>query len=107
MPAPQFSAPTTEARDRAIPEVIRAAADRWETQVVIDSAQHAPKYAGIFLRCSVCSQAVLRLSYSPRGLPQPDEVGALRITAQALQDAVLAHVLQVHRPEVDPEWSGT
>lgn len=102
--APVFSEPTTEARDRAIPAAVQEAARGWELYVDLDDPADVPRLAGAFLRCAKCSQSVLRLAW---GLPTPAVTVRQRVTAGQAQDATLAHLLQVHRREVDPEWSGS
>jgi hypothetical protein len=100
----KLSPPTTEARDRAIAPHIIAAAASWPLFVDLDNAPHAPRLAGVFMRCARCDQAVLRLA---QGHPEPGEPIHILRSAQELVDGTLAHVLQVHRLAVDPEWSGT
>jgi len=98
---PQFSMPTLEARDRAIPPEILDRARSWHLVVDLDPSPQYPRLAGAYLRCGACDQGVKRI-----GQGRPEEFTAWTFPVTDLEAAVLAHVLQVHRPEVDPGWGG-
>lgn len=109
-PPPHFSPPTLAIRDRALDPLVIVAGRTWPVVVDVDPAEETPGLAGVFLRCCRCGQGVARLAW---GLP-PGLEGSpwtrwtpLHATVQELEAGVLAHVLQAHRPEVDPGWSGT
>jgi hypothetical protein len=102
-PPPQFSPPTLAIRDRALDPAIIETARAWAVVVDVDPAPNTPGLAGVFLRCCKCGQGVARLSW---GVP-PGRWTPLHATVQELEAGVLAHCLQVHRPLIDPEWSGT
>lgn len=105
LPPPKFSPPTLAIRDRAIDPAVIARARNWATVVDYDEAPDTPRLAGLFLRCIRCSQGVARLAYLAG--TGPDAVRPLPATVVDLEAAVLLHVLQAHRRDVDPEWSGT
>lgn len=99
---PSFSPPTLEIRDRAIAPAVIQAARTWGAVVDVDPAPDQPGLAGVFLRCARCTQGMARLAYGEPGQLRPVEA-----TVQDVEAGVLLHVLQVHRGDVDPEWSGT
>lgn len=100
----EFSPPTLEIRDRALDPAVIQACRAWPVVVDLDPAPHAPFLAGVYLRCARCTQGVARLS---AGDPAPGTTVPLPHAVQELEAGVLRHVLQAHRLEVDPEWSGT
>lgn len=100
---PNFSPPTLAIRDRALDPAVIHASRTWPVVIDLDPAEATPRLAGVFLRCCRCGQAVARLAW---GDPT-SRVSPLHATVQELEAGVLAHCLQVHRPLIDPEWSGT
>jgi hypothetical protein len=97
-----FSPPTLEARDRAIPAALVDQARTWPVVVDLDPADHAPYLAGVFLRCCRCGQGLARLAWG-----MPGHLHPLHVQVQDVEAGVLRHLMQAHRPEIDPEWSGT
>lgn len=100
----EFSPPTLEIRDRVLDPAVIQACRTWPVLVDLDPAPDTPFLAGVYLRCARCAQGVARLS---TGDPAPATTVPLPHTVQDLEAGVLRHVLQAHRPDVDPEWSGT
>lgn len=99
---PIFSPPTLAIRDRALAPLVIEAGREWPVVVDIDPSPGLPRLAGVYLRCARCGQGVARLAQG-----EPGDIHAVVATVQALEAGVLAHVLQVHRRDVDPGWSGT
>lgn len=98
----KLSSPTLEIRDRAIPpEVIRQARE-WPVFLELESSPTHPRLQGAYLRCGTCTQGVKRI-----GAGLAAELSPWPFSVQELEAAVLGHVLQAHRPEVDPGWSGS
>ncbi len=98
---PKFSAPTTEARDRAIPAEVQAKAAA--ARVYLDPGDeldHGP-LNGAFLRCGLCGQAVVRLA-----LGHPEDSIKLPTSVEEITSLNLLHQMTVHRKIIDPEWSG-
>lgn len=100
----EFSPPTLAIRDRALDPQVIGRSRTWPLRVDLDQARQAPALAGVFLRCGACGQAVARLAW---GAPTGPALKPLVSSVQELEAATLAHVLQVHRRDVDPGWSGT